>query len=118
MYYFKFKLYYPDGDEGGGDDSGDGGGYEAGDAPMEDGGDVDYSQDVQDTVYGERPRKPSPRGKSLIPKTRPITKITDDPRYTETQITATSERVDEIVEKHGSWETRKNYDRWHLLEVA
>ena len=26
--------------------------------------------------------------------------------------------MDEIVEKHGSWETRKNYDRWHLLEVA
>ena len=28
------------------------------------------------------------------------------------------ETMDEIVEKHGSWETRKNYDRWHLLEVA
>jgi len=28
------------------------------------------------------------------------------------------ELMDEIVEKHGSWETRKNYDRWHLLEVA
>jgi glycosyltransferase involved in cell wall biosynthesis len=26
--------------------------------------------------------------------------------------------MDEIVEKHGSWETRKNYKRWHLLEVA
>jgi glycosyltransferase involved in cell wall biosynthesis len=26
--------------------------------------------------------------------------------------------MDEIVEKHGSWETRKNYHRWHLLEVA
>jgi len=26
--------------------------------------------------------------------------------------------MDEIVEKHGSWETRKNYDRWHLVEVA
>ena len=26
--------------------------------------------------------------------------------------------IDEIVEKHGSWETRKNYDRWTLLEVA
>jgi len=25
---------------------------------------------------------------------------------------------DEIVEKHGSWGTRKNYHRWHLLEVA
>ena len=28
------------------------------------------------------------------------------------------ELMDEIVEKHGSWDTRKNYDRWHLLEVA
>jgi len=28
------------------------------------------------------------------------------------------EAIDEIVEKHGSWGTRKNYDRWHLLEVA
>ena len=26
--------------------------------------------------------------------------------------------MDQIVEKHGSWETRKNYNRWHLLEVA
>jgi len=26
--------------------------------------------------------------------------------------------IDEIVETHGSWETRKNYKRWHLLEVA
>jgi glycosyltransferase involved in cell wall biosynthesis len=26
--------------------------------------------------------------------------------------------MDEIVEKHGSWSTRKNYKRWHLLEVA
>jgi hypothetical protein len=26
--------------------------------------------------------------------------------------------MDDIVEKHGSWETRKNYKRWHLLEVA
>lgn len=26
--------------------------------------------------------------------------------------------MDEIVEKHGSWETRKNYNRWTLLEVA
>tara|TARA_Y100000034_G_scaffold116025_1_gene153832 strand:+ start:275 stop:1558 length:1284 start_codon:yes stop_codon:yes gene_type:complete len=26
--------------------------------------------------------------------------------------------MDEIVEKHGSWETRRCYDRWHLLEVA
>ena len=26
--------------------------------------------------------------------------------------------MDEIIEKHGSWETRKGYQRWHLLEVA
>ena len=26
--------------------------------------------------------------------------------------------MDEIVEKHGSWETRVGYRRWHLLEVA
>ena len=26
--------------------------------------------------------------------------------------------IDEVVEKHGSWETRKNYDRWVLMEVA
>jgi len=26
--------------------------------------------------------------------------------------------MDKIVEKHGSWDTRKGYDRWHLLEVA
>jgi len=26
--------------------------------------------------------------------------------------------MDEIVARHGSWETRKNYKRWHLLEVA
>jgi glycosyltransferase involved in cell wall biosynthesis len=28
------------------------------------------------------------------------------------------ETMDGIVEKHGSWENRKNYKRWHLLEVA
>jgi len=28
------------------------------------------------------------------------------------------ETMDKIVEKHGSWETRKNYDRWHLWEIA
>ena len=28
------------------------------------------------------------------------------------------ELMDNIVEKHGSWETRKGYKRWHLLEVA
>ena len=28
------------------------------------------------------------------------------------------EVVDEIVQTHGSWKTRKNYKRWHLLEVA
>ena len=26
--------------------------------------------------------------------------------------------MDEIVEKHGSWETRRGYDSWHLMEVA
>ena len=26
--------------------------------------------------------------------------------------------MDEVVEKHGSWETRKGYDLWRLLEVA
>jgi len=26
--------------------------------------------------------------------------------------------MDELIEKHGSWDTRKNYDRWHLMEVA
>ena len=26
--------------------------------------------------------------------------------------------MDEIIEKHGSWETRKGYKTWHLLEVA
>jgi len=28
------------------------------------------------------------------------------------------EVMDEIIEKHGSWETRRGYERWHLLEVA
>jgi len=28
------------------------------------------------------------------------------------------EKIDSIVEEHGSWQTRKNYKRWHLLEVA
>ena len=26
--------------------------------------------------------------------------------------------MDEFVEKHGSWETRKGYQRWHLVEIA
>ena len=26
--------------------------------------------------------------------------------------------MDDIVEKHGSWDTRRGYQRWHLLEVA
>jgi len=26
--------------------------------------------------------------------------------------------MDEIIEKHGSWESRTGYHRWHLLEVA
>jgi len=28
------------------------------------------------------------------------------------------ETMDEIIEKHGSWDTRQNHERWHLLEVA
>lgn len=28
------------------------------------------------------------------------------------------ELMDDIIENHGSWEDRKNYKRWHLLEVA
>ena len=28
------------------------------------------------------------------------------------------ELMDEIIEKHGSWDNRKNHKRWHLLEVA
>ena len=28
------------------------------------------------------------------------------------------EIMDETLEKNGSWETRKNYKRWHLMEVA
>lgn len=27
-------------------------------------------------------------------------------------------KMDEITEKHGSWETRQGYKRWHLLEVS
>jgi glycosyltransferase involved in cell wall biosynthesis len=26
--------------------------------------------------------------------------------------------MDEVVEKHGSWDTRVGYKRWHLMEVA
>ena len=26
--------------------------------------------------------------------------------------------MDQFIEKHGSWETRKGYERWHLLEIA
>ena len=26
--------------------------------------------------------------------------------------------MDDIIERHGSWETRKGYNRWHLMEVA
>ena len=26
--------------------------------------------------------------------------------------------MDEVIEKHGSWETRRGYERWHLLEIA
>jgi glycosyltransferase involved in cell wall biosynthesis len=28
------------------------------------------------------------------------------------------ELMDGIVEKHGAWDNRKNYKRWHLMEVA
>jgi glycosyltransferase involved in cell wall biosynthesis len=28
------------------------------------------------------------------------------------------ETMDEVIEKHGSWDTRVGYERWHLLEVA
>jgi len=28
------------------------------------------------------------------------------------------ETMDQIIEEHGSWENRKNYQRWHLMEVA
>jgi hypothetical protein len=28
------------------------------------------------------------------------------------------EKMDSIVEKHSSWDNRKVYKRWHLLEVA
>jgi hypothetical protein len=26
--------------------------------------------------------------------------------------------MDNIVEKHGSWDTRQGHKRWHLMEVA
>jgi len=26
--------------------------------------------------------------------------------------------MDEVIEKHGSWDTRTGYQRWHLLEIA
>ena len=28
------------------------------------------------------------------------------------------ELIDKVVLESGSWETRKNYERWHLMEVA
>ena len=28
------------------------------------------------------------------------------------------EIMDEVIEKHGSWDTRVGYQRWHLMEVA
>ena len=28
------------------------------------------------------------------------------------------ETIDEIIEREGSWETRKNHKRWHVLEIA
>ena len=32
--------------------------------------------------------------------------------------TSWTKLMDDILEKHGAWETRKLYKRWHLLEVA
>jgi len=26
--------------------------------------------------------------------------------------------MDDLIERHGSWENRQGYKRWHLLEVA
>ncbi len=28
------------------------------------------------------------------------------------------ETIDRVIETNGSWETRKGYDKWHLMEVA
>ncbi len=28
------------------------------------------------------------------------------------------ELMDDIMERHGSWNTRNGYERWHLMEVA
>lgn len=28
------------------------------------------------------------------------------------------ELMDSVIEEHGSWDTRKNYTKWHLMEVA
>jgi glycosyltransferase involved in cell wall biosynthesis len=28
------------------------------------------------------------------------------------------EIMDDLIERHGSWDSRKLYDRWHLMEVA
>ena len=28
------------------------------------------------------------------------------------------ETMDRVVEEHGSWDNRKGYKRWHLMEVA
>ena len=27
-------------------------------------------------------------------------------------------KIDEVIEKHGSWQNRKNYSKWTLKEVA
>ena len=35
-------------------------------------------------------------------------------QFNESWVTA----IDQIIEKHGSWENRKVYKRWHLMEVA
>jgi hypothetical protein len=26
--------------------------------------------------------------------------------------------MDKVIEEHGSWDSRQNYKRWHLMEVA
>ena len=28
------------------------------------------------------------------------------------------EIMDRVIEEHGSWENRKLYNKWHLMEVA
>jgi len=28
------------------------------------------------------------------------------------------ETMDDIIERHGSWDTRQGYKKWHFMEVA